>query len=188
MVGRRIVSLALVAAVSLTIEVAAFEPAVASATTCADAHLEAAGAIDPPSAAKGAKALWTVKAMHADDWDEPGTPGWASEVLWVGTNDEYPEFSWVEVGALHGWQGQNIYAYYTAHELHGDHNTYVEFKFSKAAATGQSVYAKAYQTATNIYRAEIVVNGSTESVTWSGHSPNTVEYLAGSKLRARRAR
>jgi hypothetical protein len=174
--GKRIVSLGVSAALLLTIRTATFSPRSAAAVTCV--RTEAWGDWAPQSAAKGARGYWFVHTMHANDWNVfPG--GFAAQVIWVGTDGDQADTTWVEVGATRGWEQHDLYAFYTAEEFNGDPNTYLELKFSRVPVIGQGVLFSAYQTVTNNYRAEISVGGVTESLLWTGHNPNTVDWSAG---------
>jgi hypothetical protein len=65
----------------------------------------------PQQAAEGARMKWLGRVTHATDW---AAGGFASQVLWVGTNGKQADDEWVEVGLTHGFQGINDWTFYTA--------------------------------------------------------------------------
>jgi hypothetical protein len=99
---RRILSFAAVAALTFTVEAAVFVPSGAMAINCSNDRRLAWADYHPASAAKGAKARWKLASMNAADWDAVQYQGFAAEVLWVGTDNDQADVSWVEVGATHG--------------------------------------------------------------------------------------
>jgi hypothetical protein len=132
----------------------------------------------PQQAAKGARMNWKLQTLHANGLG--GFPDrFAAEVLWVGTNNAQDDTDWVEVGATHGWHNLSAYVYYTAHGLNAG-STYAEAKFATVPVVGTSTTFSAYSSTSNIYRAEILPGGgTTESITWSGHTVDTVNYSGG---------
>ena len=173
MLGRRVVTGAVTFALAFTVQAAVSTPSTALA---ACVKKEAVAFWSPPVAAKGARAVWVVQSMHADDW---ASGGFAAEVIWVGTDFDPPETSWVEIGATQGWEGFNQFKYYTARERDGNPATYLEFAFAKVPVVGATGTFKGYQTVAGSYRGEVSVSNLAESHLWSGHNPNTIQYAAG---------
>lgn len=169
-----------IVAVAVSLAVIAY----AGTATIAPIEVEAGGCVKkvgyadwfPQQNADGAKARWILRTLDADDW---ALGGFASEVLWVGTDDDFADFSWVEVGATHGWQGQDQYVFYSARMRNGDPTTYKEFKYTTVPHTGDNVWFKVYKTAPDIYRAEITVGSTIEPKAWGNHHTKTVNYSAG---------
>jgi len=67
---------------------------------------------DNPDNSDGGRMTWRVRTLSATDW---AAGGFAAQVLWAGTNNVDELARWVEVGVTHGWQGQNLFTYYSAH-------------------------------------------------------------------------
>lgn len=130
----------------------------------------------PQQTAKGAHERWAIRTLSASD---RATGGFASEVVWVGTDNQQADTRWVEVGVTHGWQGQNLFTFYTAHQSAGGYGEHL----IPGAPAPQVDFAwtfAAYWTASGIYRAEITQNGSVyHSYAWSTHNPSTVDYSGG---------
>jgi hypothetical protein len=122
-----------------------------------------------------ARRLWTP------DWF---LNGFASQVMWVATDGFTDYTKWVEAGITHGYKGQNIVRFYTAH---GDEN---EGIYEEALLTStQPVIGTAYgfeifsasTGGSGTYRA--TVNNLFGSWNWNGHLPNTVSYSGGFESR-----
>lgn len=147
-------------------------PKIANAAVCT--KVEAWTDHVPQSAASGAKMYWTLRTLVAGDW---AARGFAAEVLWVGTNSQQADTTWVEVGATKGWQGLNQYDFYSANAING--GGYAEAKFVMAPSLGSLAYFRGYKTAANIYRTEVTQGSTTESIAWGGHAGDTVNYSGG---------
>jgi len=120
--------------------------------------------------------VWKLATLDATDWS---SSGFASEVLWVGTNSdpthEYPNV-WVEVGVTNGWEGQDVYTYYAVMG-NDDYGEYAEGRitsitpqvgtthtFSGYSIPGPSLY---------------IVSVDTTTITFSPHAPNTMWVQGG---------
>jgi hypothetical protein len=78
---------------------------------------------------------------------------------------------------MSGRQGQNLFAFYTAHQSAAG---YSEAKFATTPTDGIEGNFKVYRSPTaGFYRAEITYLGNTNYIAWSGHNPNTVDYSGG---------
>jgi hypothetical protein len=75
---------------------------------------------DPHFVADGGRGEWVLRDMYARDWNRDpwghGTEGFTAQGLWVGTNGQSSKHSnyFVEVGVTQGYDGKNVYTYYTA--------------------------------------------------------------------------
>ena len=99
---------------------------VAFAATCYAAsapNYHALGYTKPGGTFYGGTAKFPEKTYTASDWS---SGGFVSNVLW----NLHPGGYWSEIGFTKGWQGQNIYAFYVAHNrpTYG----YYEWKLSKS--------------------------------------------------------
>jgi hypothetical protein len=130
----------------------------------------------PQYSADGGRMYWIARTLSATDW---AAGGFASEVLWVGTDNDQADTSWVEVGATHGWQGQSLYVFYTARALNG--GGYAEYRFlSQTPVVGQAYTFSVFRATTpGIYSAQIYSGSVTSTRSWSGHNLYTVNYSGG---------
>jgi hypothetical protein len=128
---------------------------------------------------QGARQRWITRALSATDW---ASGGFASEVLWVGTDDGQADKDWVEVGATKGWHGANVYRLYTAHGR-SSLGIYDENDFGAAPALGTAVMFTVRNfnaTVPNSYIAEVSWGASSyASMVWTGHGAGTVDFSGG---------
>lgn len=166
-----------IAQVALASLIAASAFNLADAATAAAACTEQLAYADhhPQTAADGARGRWVARLVSATDW---AVGGFASEVLWVGTDNAEADVRWVEVGITHGFAGTNVYTFYTARR---NATGYSEARWNTLFPSVGSSYLFTV-TPGNIgrYRAHITLpNGTVTFYEWSGHNPNTVDYSGG---------
>ncbi len=150
-------------------------PAVVLAATCTK-QLAYQDAV-PQVTADGARETWTIRTLSATD---TAAGGFASEVLWVGTNGQGADSTWVEVGVTDGWEGSNVTTFYSAH---GTPSTYDELDFFGYTPVVGQTWTFTVRDYTNVisgaYVAEITRGSSYEATWWNGHSPNTSDLSGG---------
>lgn len=124
----------------------------------------------PGASAKGARAVWRARILHADDWP---SGGFAAQVLWAATDNKADMSKWVEVGVTHGWKAADVYTFYTAR---GSLGSYDERRLSVVAPNpGTSYYFTVRSVSETVYRAEV----AGMYFNWSGHETNTPTYQLG---------
>ncbi len=106
--------------------------------------------------------------------------GFAAEVLWVGTDNAAADWHWVEVGVTDGFDGQDVYVFYTAHGRSGgivyDERMYT----SQTPAIGTQYTFSVYETVTGTsYNATIKGPSVTSTLGWGNHARPTVEWSGG---------
>ncbi len=97
-------------------------PAVA-APVCVHMPNHGVGRTTPGGTWYGGRAYFPEKQHYADDWSNGR---FALTALW----NQFPDNSWVELGWTHGFQGQDIFAFYFAYQNPSGY--YFESKFSKS--------------------------------------------------------
>lgn len=131
------------------------------------------------SAQKGGRERWITRTLSASDW---AVGGFASEVLWVGTDNSQADTDWVEIGMTQGWQYTNTYQLYSAHGHNGG-MIYDEAALASPPALGTTVTftVRDYSpVVANSYIAEATWGSSFYRATWwSGHHVGTVDYSGG---------
>lgn len=129
----------------------------------------------PQTAADGARARWVARTLSATDW---AVGGFASEVIWVGTDNAEADIRWVEVGITHGFAGVNVYTFYTARRNGAGYN---EARWNTLfPSVGSSYLFTVTPGNAGRYRAHITLPNSVVTFhEWSGHNPNTVNYSGG---------
>lgn len=166
------------AAVALALPSWAGRPAPALASACGVKY-EAGADLHTTVAADGAKMVWKARPLSASDW---ASNGFASEVMWVGTDGQDPSVTWVEAGATHGWKGSPDLTFYTAH---GDYSVnphiYNDWEWTTPTVVLGTTYTfTGFADATGQYRTTVnAPNGNSHD--WPGHNPNTVYWTGGSE-------
>ncbi len=169
-VGRRLLTLTLALAISCTHVLVVGVPV----TFAACVKQWAYDVVTPSVVSDGGRMTWALRDLHADDW---AAGGFASEVLWVGTDSD-PNRSnpntWVEVGVTHGWQGQNVYTYYLAR---GDGALYSEARITSITPQVGAIHTfSGFRTSgPSLYNVSI----DTTAITLSPHVPDTKWFQGG---------
>jgi len=102
--------------------------------------------------------------------------GFTAQLILAGTNFYDTSQDWVELGATQGWQGQNIYTYYTAQgSASGGYSEQRITAITPSYGTTHR-FAAFQRLGLPEYWASIDSNGYWS---WPGKSPNTVAYLGG---------
>lgn len=129
----------------------------------------------PQQSADGARMSWVYRTLNATDIPKLG---YASQVMWVGTNGSDASSFFVEVGITHGWQGQNLRTAYTAHWPVGGGYQEARFNFGLVL---NATYQFTVQPSTLIgrYNSVISYGGSTWTLGWNSHNPPVVNYSGG---------
>lgn len=131
----------------------------------------------PQQTADGARMWWRYRRLEADDWNA-WYEGFASQVLWVGTNGQQADDVFVEVGITHGYKGQNIRTAYSAHR--SSSGTYVEARFNFSLILDKNYrFTVEPSSLPDRYNAKIWDGSSTYTLGWNGHTAPVVNYSGG---------
>lgn len=130
----------------------------------------------PQAGSNGARMTWLARITNAPDY---ASGGFASQVLWVGTNGDQADDSWVEVGVTHGFAGANVWTFYSARAINSA--SYDEYRYTTMTPAVGVAYRFIGRSGTNGYWGEIqrVSTGATISKFWSGNATPTVNYSGG---------
>jgi hypothetical protein len=133
------------------------------------------------TAAKGGRMRWINRTESASDWNvAPG--GFAAEVLWVGTDGDQADTTWVEIGWTKGWELTNTYQLYNAHGMLGG-DIFDEDAWQAPPPLGTTVTFTVRDYSSVIahsYIAEATWGGSTyRGEWWTGHDGPTVDTSGG---------
>jgi hypothetical protein len=133
------------------------------------------------SGAKGGRMRWITRTETATDWNvSPG--GFAAEVLWVGTDGDQADGTWVEIGWTKGWELTNTYQLYSASGFLGG-NVFDEDYFASPPALGTTVTFTVRDYSSVIADSYIAeATWGTQSYRgewWDGHGGPTVDTSGG---------
>ena len=133
----------------------------------------------PQATADGASMTWRATTLTTHGWS---LGGFTAQVLWVGTDNQDSADAWVETGITEGFDGLNVFTFYSAHgTLSGGYNE-VRYSGAPTPVVGTAYIFRGYSVptpGTPVYRTEVRAGGTSYYVTWSGHATNTVNYSGG---------
>jgi hypothetical protein len=128
------------------------------------------------SSADGGRAIWVNRYLYASDWGNLYAPGHTAQVLWVAANGQPSTVTWAEIGVTQGWQGQNVYTYYTARGINYP-QLYNELRIATPTpVSGDSHPFAAYHSVDGGYR--VLIDGSSQ-YKWPSLNSPTVDFTVG---------
>lgn len=166
----------LLLAVALAISTIPFRPGPVDAVSCDQLwYQEAYDTVVPTSAAYIAQTKIMMRGAVAYDWNIDGG-GHTGAKIWV--LDSATPDAFVEVGFVRGWEGADVYRYYTANAHMPYGNDYLETLLTPNLTWVRNT-ATTFSGDSDGHISLQTYDGQTATGYWSGHSNPIVDYQVG---------